>query len=272
MLPLVDKPAIQYVVEEAVAGRHHRHPDHHRAGQAHASRTTSTAPSSSRTTSSRGASTSSSTRCGRSPSWPTSTTSARASRWAWATPCRSARQHVGDEPVRGPAGRRHHAPPASQVLDGMIGTYERVPAARWWRSRRFAPEEISSYGCVDAGAGRRQPGPGARHRREAAAGRGALEPGGDGPLRVHPRDLRRHRPGRARRRRRDPADRRHRAAASRSRPSTADCFADGRYDIGNKLDYLRATVEMAARPRGPRAGVPRASSPQLVSRDAEAWS
>ena len=33
MLPLVDKPAIQYVVEEAVR-RHPRHPRHHRPGQA----------------------------------------------------------------------------------------------------------------------------------------------------------------------------------------------------------------------------------------------
>ena len=34
MLPVVDKPSIQYVVEEAVAGGPHRHPHHHRAGQA----------------------------------------------------------------------------------------------------------------------------------------------------------------------------------------------------------------------------------------------
>ena len=33
MLPVVDKPAIQYVVEEAAAGRHHRHPRDHRAQQ-----------------------------------------------------------------------------------------------------------------------------------------------------------------------------------------------------------------------------------------------
>ena len=34
-------------------------------------------------------------------------------------------------------------------------------------------------------------------------------------------------------------------------------FADGRYDIGKKLDYLRATVELAARARRPRSRVPR---------------
>ena len=35
MLPVVDKPSIQYVVEEAVARGAHRHPDRHRARQAH---------------------------------------------------------------------------------------------------------------------------------------------------------------------------------------------------------------------------------------------
>ena len=35
MLPVVDKPAIQYVVEEAVAAGHRRHPHHHRPQQAH---------------------------------------------------------------------------------------------------------------------------------------------------------------------------------------------------------------------------------------------
>ena len=34
MLPIVDKPSIQYVVEEAVAGRARRHPHHHRPRQA----------------------------------------------------------------------------------------------------------------------------------------------------------------------------------------------------------------------------------------------
>ena len=34
MLPVVDKPSIQYVVEEAVRRRAHRHPRHHRPGQA----------------------------------------------------------------------------------------------------------------------------------------------------------------------------------------------------------------------------------------------
>ena len=42
-------------------------------------------------------------------------------------------------------------------------------------------------------------------------------------------------------------------------PCTAACSTDGRYDIGKKLDYLRATVELALDARGPRARVPRRS-------------
>ena len=57
MLPVVDKPVIQYVVEEAVVGGCERHPHHHRPRQARASRTTSTARSSSRGCSRRPAST-----------------------------------------------------------------------------------------------------------------------------------------------------------------------------------------------------------------------
>ena len=78
-----------------------------------------------------------------------------------------------------------------------------------------------------------------------AAAEAPVEPGRHGSLRLHPGDLRRARAGRARRRRRDPAHRRHRPAARRARPSTATSFDDGRYDIGKKLDYLRATVELA---------------------------
>ena len=43
MLPIVDKPAIQYIVEEAVKSRHRGHPDHHQPRQNDRWRTTSTA-------------------------------------------------------------------------------------------------------------------------------------------------------------------------------------------------------------------------------------
>ena len=84
-----------------------------------------------------------------------------------------------------------------------------------------------------------------------------VEPGGDGPLRVHPRDLRRARaasqPGVGGEIQLTDAI----AALLDPEPSTAGCSASGRYDIGKKIDYLRATVELAARPRRPRPRVPR---------------
>ena len=107
------------------------------------------------------------------------------------------------------------------------------------------PGEISLYGCVAAEAGRRVPGPGARPRREAGPRGGALGPGGHGPLRADPGHLRRHRPDRARPGRRDPAHRRHQGPARRPSRSTATPSREGRFDVGNKLDYLRATVELA---------------------------
>ena len=60
-------------------GRHHRHPDHHRPGQAQRSRTTSTGPSSSSSTWGRpGRKREAEMRA--SPSWPTCTTCGRPSR------------------------------------------------------------------------------------------------------------------------------------------------------------------------------------------------
>ena len=88
MLPIVDRPAIQYVVEEAVAagiddilivtGRGKR------AIEDHFDRVPS-----SRTSSSREGKTAELDEVRRlDRAGPTSTSSARASRWAWATPCR----------------------------------------------------------------------------------------------------------------------------------------------------------------------------------------
>ena len=47
-------------------------------------------------------------------------------------------------------------------------------------------------------------------------------------------------------------------------------FSEGRFDIGKKIDYLRATVELALRPRRPRPGVP--GVPRRRRADAKAWS
>ncbi len=44
-------------------------------------------------------------------------------------------------------------------------------------------------------------------------------------------------------------------------------FEDGRFDIGKKIDYLRATVELAARARRPRTGVPGQILAEICRRD-----
>ena len=134
---------------------------------------------------------------------------------------RRGRKHVGDEPFvvllgddimddDSHAARRHdraHERTGASVIALKECPPEEISALRL----RARPSASSDDELVRI----------ARHRREAASRRGAVEPGGHGPLRVHARDLRRHRAGAAGRGRRDPAHRRHRAAARASRRSTA---------------------------------------------------
>ena len=73
---------------------------------------------------------------------------------------------------------------------------------------------------------------------------GAVEPGGDRPLRLHAGDLRR-----------DPADEAGRGGEiqltdainllAQDQAVYAWVFDTGRFDVGNKLGYLKATVEIA---------------------------
>ena len=112
--------------------------------------------------------------------------------------------------------------------------------------QEVAPEEISSYGCVEPeseavdGVCRDQ-----ARRREAAGRRSAVEPRSHRPVRVHRRDLRHARSDRAR--------------AAGGELQLTDAMAllleaqsmfgvvcgEGRYDVGQKLDFLRANVELA---------------------------
>ena len=98
MLPVVDKPAIQYVVEEAVARRPARRPDDHRPQQGRAR-----GPLRPRTGSSRRRWRPRATRCAWSgcasrPTSATCTTSARATRSGLGHAVLCAAEHVGDEP------------------------------------------------------------------------------------------------------------------------------------------------------------------------------
>ncbi len=153
-----------------------------------------------------------------------------------------ARKHVGDNPFVVLLGddimdRR------SQVLEGMIDTYE-----QYGRSvvalTEFPPEEISSYGCVKPEQVNDQlvrvldivekPSPAEAPSNLAVMGRyvftpeifDALDrvtPGGGGEIQLTDAI----------------------ALLLDEQTVYGYCFAAGRYDIGKKLDYLRATVEMA---------------------------
>ena len=147
MLPVVDEPSIQYVVEEAVAagiddiliitGRDKRsledHFDRNFELEYHLAEKGKTRATSPRSSS--------------SPSWPTSTTSARASPSGSATPCRwpastSATNPfvvmLGDDIMR----------PALHRADGHDRHLRGNTAARSSPSWRSTAEDISAYGCA----------------------------------------------------------------------------------------------------------------------------
>ena len=240
MLPVVDKPAIQYVVEEAVragiddilivTGRGKRTIEDHfdrsfeleyylRAeGQVRRAEA--------------GA-------CDRRDG-ARSTTSASAIPSAWGTRSRWRRSTWAGEPF------------AVLLGDDLIHRVE--PAARRdapgpravrpERHRRAGGPAATRSTCTvrRAGIRRGQPGPRRVDRREANPADAPSNLAAIGRYVLTPEifdALREIEPGRGRR---DPAHRRHQPAgegAGRLRYM----FEGGRYDIGNKLDYLKATVE-----------------------------
>ena len=215
MLPVVDKPAIQYVVEEAVqagltdiliiTGRNKRAiEDHfdrnfeleHFLEQQRASTT-----------------------CLKEVQFASDLADIHYVRQT--RPARSRPRGVGRassrrrRAVRGAARRRHHGRRRrAAALDARRARAARPFGAS--RSSEVSPEEISSYGCIDPKPRRpvladgvdRDPA----RRREAAARGSAVEPRGHRPLRVHARDLHDARPHRARA-----------AAASCSSPTRSRC-------------------------------------------------
>ena len=245
MLPVVDKPAIQYVVEEAVqagltdiliiTGRNKRAVEDHfdrnfelehyleATGQARAAEG--------------------------------SAVRVRPRRHPLRPPARSARSRargVGRAPSRRSTSRSRCCSPTTSWSTtprccGRCSTCTTRTGRSVVAVQEVSPEEISSYGCVEPDAcvtttalveiQRIVEKPRARRR--------AVEPRGHRPLRVHARDLRRARPHRARARRRAATHRRDRAAARASRRVFGCVCSDGRYDVGQKLDFLRANVELA---------------------------
>ena len=247
MLPVVDKPAIQYVVEEAVrpgiddiliiTGRGKR------ALEDHFDRSFELEHELERDGQGRRAE----PRCAASPSWPTSTTSARASRSASATPCRWPASTSATSPFVGDAGRRHHGTTTSGVLAGMIAAHEQHRRVGDRPQGGPARARSRRYGCAgrEPVGDRRWSGSStssrSRSRRDAPSNLAVM-----GRYVLHAGDLRRARPGRS------PGAGGEiqltdaiGPAARRARPCYGYTFDEGRYDVGNKLDYLRATVELA---------------------------
>ena len=109
MLPIVDKPLIQYVVEECVASgieqRHHRHrprQERHRGSFRFLTRAWSDFLESK-------GKTEQAELVRRSARWCTSATPGRKNPSGWAMRCLAARELVGDEPFAVLLGRRHHS-------------------------------------------------------------------------------------------------------------------------------------------------------------------
>ena len=238
MLPVVDKPSIQYVVEEAVARGADRHPDRHRARQPFPRgplRSFVRARALPRVQGQvrRAEAGASDQRHGVDPLHPPEGSVGPGARGLGRRGSHERRA------VRGPARRRPDPPlHAAAARDAP-----RPRAVRQERHRR--PRGAARGDPVlrmrRAGMGRGEPRPRPVDRREAVAGGRAVQPGGDRPVRAHARHLRRaprHRTGRGWR---DPADRRDQPAGQRAGRSTpTSSIADG---------TTSATSSTTSRPR-----------------------
>ncbi len=154
-----------------------------------------------------------------------------------------ARKHVGREPfvvMLGDDIMDEH----STVLSEMIATHERTGASVI-ACKEFPPEQISAYGCVSyEDAGDRllkitglveKPAPEEAPSSWAVLGRYVFTPGIFAAIDQV-------KPGRGGEIQLTDAI----GVLLATEEVLGYTFVDGRYDVGNKLDYLRATVELAA--------------------------
>jgi UTP--glucose-1-phosphate uridylyltransferase len=152
------------------------------------------------------------------------------------------RKHVGDEPFVVMLGD-DIMDERSTVLDDMIAAHHRTGGSVI-ALKSFPPEEISSYGCADAeppdsGLVRlrgivEKPKPDDAPSDLAVMGRYVFTPGIFDALD-------RTKPGVGGEIQLTDAI----AILLREQPVHGFVFEDGRFDIGKKIDYLRATVELA---------------------------
>ena len=249
MLPVVDKPAIQYVVEEAVAAGLHDvlmvtgrnktgareplRPGRRARGRSCAARARAT---SSRRSSSR-------------PTSPTCTTCGRATRWDSATRCCAREDARRARAVRRAARRRHHrrARPAADPDAAGAGRaqHHRGRAARG-RPVDRAPLRHRD-GRADRG-GRRRAGHRARREARRPAPRPRTSRSSAGTC-CAPRSStcsRTPRPARAARSSSPTRCRRWPTGPEWTGGVYGVVFRGRRYDTGDRLDYLKAIVQLAS--------------------------
>jgi UTP--glucose-1-phosphate uridylyltransferase len=154
-----------------------------------------------------------------------------------------ARQHVGDEPFAVMLGDDIMVDDAL-VLRGMLEA-SAEHGASVIALREVPPEEISAYGCAAVeGEGQlrrltgivEKPAPADAPSNLAVMGRYVLTPSIFGALE-------RITPGKGGELQLTDAI----ALLLQEEPVYGFVFSEGRYDIGSKMDYLRATVELAAK-------------------------
>ena len=185
LLPVVDRPVLQYIVEEAAARRHHATCCWSPGGARRRWWTTSTAGPTSRRGWRRRATSSGSPRSAAPASWPRSTPAARASRSGSGTRSSYAESHVGGEPFAVLLGDEFvdvDAPLLPAMLDlqartgGIVLAFIEVDPAETTRYgiASVAPSDSTTSDVVR----------GDRPGREAVAGRGAEQPRRRRPLRA----------------------------------------------------------------------------------------
>ena len=138
-------------------------------------------------------------------------------------------------------------PPAMCRMAEIFAQRGRLAARRGGSAAR-PDRRATASSTIDKMRGRHRAHP--QHRREAQAGRGAVEPRVVGRYVLTPRIFEHAGEGDAGRGRRDPAHRRHLARCSRTSACSRCACRGRRYDCGSKLGYLQATRRV--RPAAPR--------------------
>ena len=173
-----------------------------------------------------------------------------------------AAEHVGNEPFAVLLGddfidRR------DPLLSRMIDVRQRYGGSIV-ALMEVEPDQVSAYGSRRSSRPKRTTSSRSPTWWRSPPRRGAVELDRDRPLCLRPGHLRRAAPDAAGPRRRDPAHRRAADAGHADRSAAADgggvhgvLFRGRRYDTGNKLDYLRTTVQFACE----RPDVARSSCP-----------